>query len=117
SDRAGEPLRAAHARPDAELDFGLAELRAVCRDDEIGHHRQLAPAAEREAVDRRYPRLAGRDDAALPAGDEVFEVEIGGRLVGHLLYVRAGGEGLVAAPGEDEAALAGVGVVSAKSLD
>ena len=62
ADRAGQALRSAHAGRDAELDLGLAELRAVGGDDEVGHHRQLAAAAQREAGDRGDPRLAGRRD-------------------------------------------------------
>ena len=66
ADRAGQALRSAHAGRDAELDLGLAEFGAVGGDDEIGHHRHLAAAAERIAGDRGDPRLAGRGDL-LPA--------------------------------------------------
>ena len=47
ADGPGEALRSAHARGHAELDLRLAELRAVRRDDEVGHHRDLAAASER----------------------------------------------------------------------
>ena len=59
ADEAGEPLRAAGARHDAELDLGLAELRRVGGEDEVAHHGELAAAAEREARHRRDHRLAG----------------------------------------------------------
>ena len=60
ADRAGQPLRAADARNDAELDLGLAELGVVGGDDEVALHRELAAAAERKARDRRDHRLAAR---------------------------------------------------------
>ena len=60
ADRAGEPLRSAHAGADAELDLGLAELGGVGGEDEVAHHRHLAAAAERIAGDRRDDRLARR---------------------------------------------------------
>ena len=52
ADRAGEPLRSAHAGRDAELDLGLAEFRVVRGEDEVAHHRELAAAAQRIAGDR-----------------------------------------------------------------
>jgi hypothetical protein len=81
ADRARQALRSAHPGNDAELDLGLAELGRIGGDDEVGHHRQLAPAAKRIAVDRRDPRLAHRPhDMALPAGKGVLAVEIRERL-------------------------------------
>ena len=59
ADRERQALRSAHAGGDAELDLGLAELGAVGGDDEVGHHRHFAAAAEREARHRGDPRLAG----------------------------------------------------------
>ena len=90
---------------DAELDLGLAELRGVGGDDEIGHHRDLAAAAERKAGDRGDPRLAGRGDL-LPAGEEIWPIHVGEALALHLLDVGAGGEGLFAEPVSTSAALA-----------
>ena len=110
ADRPGQALRAAHAGRDAELDLGLAEFGGVGGDDEVGHHRHLAAAAEREAGDRGDPRLAGRGDL-LPAGEEVGAVHVGEALGLHFLDVGAGGEGLFAAAGEDEAALDCVRVI------
>jgi hypothetical protein len=48
ADHAGEALRAAGARHDAELDLGLAEARRVGGDDDVAHHGELAAAAERK---------------------------------------------------------------------
>ena len=58
ADRARQPLRAADAGDDAELDLRLAELGVVGGDDEVALHRELAAAAERKAGDRRDHRLA-----------------------------------------------------------
>ena len=67
ADRARQALRAAHARHDAELDLGLAELGGVGGDDDVAHHRQLAAAAERKARDRGDDRLAQARDRSSPA--------------------------------------------------
>ena len=69
ADRAGQPLRAADARDDAELDLRLAELGVVGGDDDVALHRELAAAAERKARDRRDHRLARARDAVLVAGE------------------------------------------------
>ena len=53
ADEARQPLRAAEAGDDPELDLGLAEARRARRDAHVARHRQLAAAAERQAVDRR----------------------------------------------------------------
>ncbi len=71
----GEPLRSAHAGRDAQLDLGLAEFRAIGGNDEIGHHRKLAAAAQREAGDGRDPRLAGGGDLAGPVGENIVGIE------------------------------------------
>ena len=47
-----QPLRAAEAGDDAEVDLGLAEGGREAREADVAGHRQLAAAAEREAVDR-----------------------------------------------------------------
>ena len=52
ADEARQPLRPAVARAEAELHLGLSELRRVGGDADVARHRQLAAAAEREAVDR-----------------------------------------------------------------
>jgi hypothetical protein len=52
ADAAREALRAAEAGDDAEVDLGLAEACALSAGvDEIAGQRELAAAAEREAVD------------------------------------------------------------------
>ncbi len=52
----GEPLRPAASRDQPELDLRLAELRVLGRDADVAAHRELEPAAEAEAVDRRDER-------------------------------------------------------------
>ena len=108
ADRAGQPLRAADAGNDAELDFRLAELRVVGGDDEVALHGEFAAAAERKARDRGDHRLARRG-GAIPVRGEIAEESIGEGLVRHLLDVGAGGESLVRA-GDDDAADIGVGL-------
>ena len=60
ADQARQPLGAAEAGDDPELDLGLAEDRRLGGDPDVAGHRQLAAAAERDRVDRR-----DRRDAAL----------------------------------------------------
>src|SRR3546814_9270476 len=103
ADRAGEALRAAHARRYAELDLRLAEFRGVGGKDEVAHHRHLTTAAERIARDRRDHGFA-RLREAFPAGEMVGAVHLGKAHVGHFLDVRTRSERLVAA-GEDRAPL------------
>ena len=63
---AREPLRAAPARDDPEIDLGLAELRSARRVADVARERELAAAAERKAVDRSDRRLRHRLEQ--PAG-------------------------------------------------
>ncbi len=56
--RRGKPLAAGVARDEAQVDLGLAEPRRVGGQAQRARHRQLAAAAEREAVDRRDHGLA-----------------------------------------------------------
>src|SRR5262245_33527485 len=58
SDQARQPLRAATAGEQSQLDLGLAELRALDRDADGARHCRLATAAQRKAVDCRDHRLA-----------------------------------------------------------
>jgi hypothetical protein len=60
TDHAREPLRAAAARDDPEVDLRLPQARGVRGDAQVAGQRQLAPAAEREAVDHRDHRLGAR---------------------------------------------------------
>ena len=48
---ARDPLRAAAAREDPELDLGKAEARLVARDAQVARERELEAAAEGEAFD------------------------------------------------------------------
>src|SRR3546814_19856201 len=50
----------------SDLDLGQAELGMIRRDDDVAHQRNLAPAAEGDAVDRGDDRL--RDRMRDPAG-------------------------------------------------
>ena len=58
ADQPRQPLRAGIAGDDPEVDLGLPEPRRVGGDPERAGHRQLAAAAEREAVDRGDHRFA-----------------------------------------------------------
>ena len=64
ADRAGQALGAAGAGHDADADFRLAELGAFAGHDDVGHHGELQPAAEREAVYRGDHRLRGGGNGA-----------------------------------------------------
>ena len=76
-DQARQPLGAAEAGDDPELDLGLAEDGRLGGDPHVAGHRQLAAAAEGDRVDggdRRHPVLAelaqqrvGRVDQLLAA--------------------------------------------------
>ena len=56
ADEAGEALRPAAARDDAEQDLGLAEHRPRAGDAVVARQRQLAAATERVAADRARSR-------------------------------------------------------------
>ena len=71
ADVARQALRAAEARRDAEVDLGLAELGVLRGQADVAGQRQLAAAAEGEAVDGGDPglrrRLDGRSSRPGPA--------------------------------------------------
>src|SRR5947208_127538 len=69
---ARQPLRAAEARHDAEVDLGLAEPGVVRGDDDVALHGQLVAAAERVAGDRRDHRLA-QLPPVLPGGGVIAQ--------------------------------------------
>ena len=108
ADGAGQALRAAHARHDAERDLGLAELRSVGGDDDVADHGELAAAAEAIAGHRRDDRLPRPGDPRQRLAIVAVEGLDEGEAL-HLLDVGAGGEGLLRA-GDDHAADALVGV-------
>ena len=97
------------ARDDAELDLGLPELRALGGVDEVAAQRELAAAAEREAIDRGDPRLLRRLDRVANARAVLDERR---RLLrGHLRHlgdIGAGDECFHAAAGERDDAHGGV---------
>ena len=108
--RRRQPLRAAEAGDDAQADLGHARTSPSRRVDEVAGQRQLAAAAQREAVHRRDHRDAQRLDASHTRWPRSANAaRLRPRHAGHLLDVRAGDEGLVAGAGEDHAAHAGVG--------
>jgi hypothetical protein len=84
ADQPGQPLGAARAGDEAELDLGLAELGVVGDDPPVAGQRQLAAAAERVPGDGRDHRLRNLRDAVERRGQ-------GARPHRHLL-VRGGGE-------------------------
>src|SRR5262249_11457025 len=72
ADGAGQPLGAAGAGHDPEVDLGLAELRGLRRHDQVARHRELATAAEAVAGDRRDERSAQRPDRVPPVDAAVL---------------------------------------------
>ena len=114
ADRVGEPLRAADAGNDAELDLRLAEFGVVGGDDEIALHGQLAAAAERKARHRGDDRLARRR-RLMPVRAKIAEEGLGKILVGHFFDVGAGGKCLVRS-GDDHAADICVGLECSDGL-
>src|SRR5262249_43767079 len=100
---AREPLRPAPPRDDPEVHLGLTELRVRRRITDVARERELAAAAEREAVHGRDRRLRHRLEEA---PDLVAERTPGRRLLdaetAHVLDVRAGDECAVAGSREDE---------------
>ena len=93
-----QPLRAAEARDDPEVDLRLAEGRRARRQADVAGHRDLAAAAEREPVDGGDRR----DARALPLAPERVDA----------LEVRAAGVGvpcvnaLMSAPAQNSAGFA-----------
>ena len=108
---AQQPLRAAEARDHAEVDLGLAELRVLARDAQMTRHRQLHPAAEREAADRRDHRFPEPLDLAHHLLAEARELErLHRRQRRELGDVRARDERLAARAGQHDDAHRVVGL-------
>jgi hypothetical protein len=105
---ARQALRTAGAGQDAQLDFGLAELRGIGGVDHVAHHCQFAAAAQREAGDGGDDRLAAATDAVPVAADVIGLVDIHEVPAGHGADVGACGKRLVRA-GDDHAADVRVG--------
>ncbi len=102
-DQARQALRPGVAGNEAEVDFRLAQLRRVGGEPQRARHRELAPAAERVAVDRGDHRLAevlDQVEDVLP-GQRVFAAGRRGQH-GELVDVGAGDERLVAGSGHDD---------------
>src|SRR5207248_8977208 len=88
-------------RDRAERDLRLTEPRGIGGNDDVAHHRDLAPAAERKPGYRRNHRFAALPYPLPPAGDEVLAIDLGIALRHHLLDIGAGGERLLV-PGQDD---------------
>ncbi len=56
--KSGQTLRSSRARNDAELHFGLADLRRRNGDAIVAGHREFQAAAKRGAVNRNDDRLS-----------------------------------------------------------
>src|SRR5579875_167355 len=76
ADKAGQALGTTGAGDGAELDFWLSKLGVLRGEDEIAHHRELAAAAEGEAGNRGYDRLAACRDPLPALRDEVAKVNV-----------------------------------------
>src|SRR3546814_14467356 len=97
-----EAKGAARRGEQPDLDLRQRELRGVGGDDQVAHQRELAAAAEGEAVDRADDRPRDRmrgETAETPRlllgllGGEAFPAR-------QLTEVRAGADTLVAPPGD-----------------
>src|SRR5919204_204012 len=92
-----EPLRPAPARDDAEVDLRLAELRRARGVAQVAAERELAAAAEREAIDRRDRRLRHRlEEARARVAEPAPLARLEHGQPAHVLDVRACDEGPVA---------------------
>src|SRR2546425_442614 len=105
ADETREPDRAAAAGDHAHLRLRQADQRSRIHHAQIAHQRQLAPATERETVDRGDPGLGAALDLAhggvqldQPAPDVVL------RPAAPFLEIRAGAEGAPSGSGDDHRA-------------
>src|SRR5207247_1711739 len=104
ADQSRQTLRAAVSRRDAQLHFGLSKLRVLTGNSDVARHRQLATAAQREAIDRGDDWFAARLDApqdTLATLRPRFSVEWS--LLREIADVGSGDERLWACAGEDRA--------------
>ena len=104
--RAGQTLRATHARQYTQLDFGLPELGGVGGDQHVAHHGQFAATTERMTGNRGDQRCADGCEPA-PRGEEVRTKNVGEGQRGHLLDIGARREGL-GRSGDDDGADTGI---------
>ena len=102
-DQPRQPLGPAGAGDDAEQDLGQPELRVLgAAIPEVAGERDLAPSAEREAVDRRDRRLRDRLEVAAGRSSAPTSGAISsGPKLDHGLDVGAGGEDPLASPDDD----------------
>ena len=98
----------------AVLGAGLAEARQVLRHGEVAGHADLLPAADAHAVDAADHRLVAGEDRRHHVVEQAHVLpvllRVPGVVLGVLLGVAAGAEGLVAGAGEHHATdVAGIG--------
>ena len=96
ADQAGQALGPAGARNGPELDFGLAKLGRLARQDHVAYHGELAPAAKGPAADSRNDGLADVGDGG-PGGQHVGDIGLGEAAALHLLDVGPSRKGPVGA--------------------
>ena len=97
-----QPLGAAAAGNDSQIDFRLAEAGVLSGDDDVAAHRQLAAAAQGKADHRGDHRLGDLVDL-IAVGEPFLNHGVEGTLVGHFFDVGAGGEDFVTAGDDDDA--------------
>src|SRR6266536_1046442 len=103
ANEAGQALRPAPAGNDAEVDLRLAELRGRGRVADVTRERELAAAAESEAVDRGDRRLRHRlEQPRGLVGESAPRLRLVDAEPAHVLDVRAGDERLLACAREDD---------------
>ena len=92
--RPHQALSAANARHDADANLGLAKPGAASGHDNVGQHRQLAPAAIGITTDRRNHRLGAMlDRRPDPLGMALVNIDRADP--GHAVDIPSGGKHLV----------------------
>jgi hypothetical protein len=113
-----QPLRAAAARDDGQVDLGEPELRVFGGDADVAGQGQLEAAAEGVAADRRDDRLGAPIHLAAEVHAPPRLAELGGhRRLQELPDVGARREGLVAAARDHHRAHGVVGAQSREDLE
>ena len=102
-DQARRALGTAVAGQDPQVHLVLTEPRVLASDPNVAGHRELATAAEGEAVDASDDGFAqafdAAEDALASAGEGFAGFGIG---CGEFSNISAGGEGLLACAGEED---------------
>src|SRR5262245_15011037 len=112
-----QPLRAAVAGDDAELDFRQPQYRIVGSQPHVARECQLATSTERVAVDRGDHRLRALLEQVHDLLAEARDVlGRGGPERGQLVDVRPGDERLLSLSGDHQRALLGIGDERARRI-